>query len=83
MKRGEGAPARKTYYEIPSFTEDECFAIEPMPDFDLISTATICTLRDRPKQLRWAKRRKHAGQKTALSRKKREWHDDASGAVQS
>ncbi len=40
-----------------------------MHDLDLISTEVIIEMRDRPKEVRWAKRMKDAGQKAALTRK--------------
>jgi hypothetical protein len=49
-----------------------CPTCHKMFDLDLISTETICTMRDRPKVVRWAKRMKDAGRKAALSRKTRE-----------
>jgi hypothetical protein len=57
-----------------------CPTCHKMHDLDLISTETICTMRDRPKVVRWAKRMKDAGAKAALSRRRRElargrkWH---------
>lgn len=47
-----------------------CPTCRKMHDLDLISTETICTMRDRPKQVRWAKRMKDAGKKAAFSRKR-------------
>jgi hypothetical protein len=49
-----------------------CPTCHKMFDLDLISTETICTMRDRPKVVRWAKRMKDAGRKAALSRKTRD-----------
>src|SRR5437667_10310297 len=49
-----------------------CPTCHKMHDLDLISTETICTMRDRPKQVRWTKRMKDAGQKAAISRRQRE-----------
>jgi hypothetical protein len=57
-----------------------CPTCHKMHDLDLISDATIRTMRDRPKRVRWAKRMKDAGLKAALSRKRtelahrRKWH---------
>jgi hypothetical protein len=48
-----------------------CPTCHKMHDLDLISTETICTMRDRPKEVRWTKRMKDAGRKAALSRKRR------------
>jgi hypothetical protein len=42
-----------------------------MHDLDLISTATIIEMRDRPKVVVWSKLMKHAGQKAALTRLRR------------
>ncbi len=39
-----------------------------MHDLDLISTATIIQMRDRPKIVDWSKRMKDAGRKAALAR---------------
>ena len=39
-----------------------------MHDLDLISTASIIQMRDRPKVVKWSKRMKEAGQKAALTR---------------
>jgi len=47
-----------------------CPTCHKMHDLDLISTETICTMRDRPKVVRWAKRMKDAGAKAALSRRR-------------
>lgn len=49
-----------------------CPTCHKMHDLDLISTETICTMRDRPKVVRWAKRMKDAGAKAAMSRKRSE-----------
>jgi len=49
-----------------------CPTCHTMQDLDLISTETICVMRDRPKVVRWAKRMKDAGKKAALSRRQRE-----------
>jgi len=49
-----------------------CPTCHKMHDLDLISTETICTMRDRPKEVRWAKRMKDAGKKAALSRRRSE-----------
>jgi hypothetical protein len=49
-----------------------CPTCHKMHDLDLISTQTICTMRDRPKVVRWSKRMKDAGAKAALSRRRRE-----------
>ena len=46
-----------------------CPTCHKMHDLDLISTETICTMRDRPKVVRWAKRMKDAGAKAARSRR--------------
>jgi hypothetical protein len=54
-----------------------CPNCHKMHDLDLISTATIIHMRDRPKVVVWAKRMKDAGRKAAISRaktiKKRKW----------
>ena len=47
-----------------------CPNCHKMHDLDLISTATIIVMRDRPKAVRWSKRMKDAGRKAASSRKK-------------
>ena len=47
-----------------------CPNCHKMHDLDLISTETIIQMRDRPKEVRWAKRMKDAGQKAALTRKR-------------
>jgi len=47
-----------------------CPNCHKMHDLDLISTATIVVMRDRPKVVRWSKRMKDAGRKAAQSRKK-------------
>ena len=49
-----------------------CPTCHKMHDLDLISTETICTMRDRPKVVKWAKRMKDAGKKAAKSRRQRE-----------
>ena len=49
-----------------------CPTCHKMHDLDLISTETICIMRDRPKTVRWAKRMKDAGKKAALSRRQRQ-----------
>jgi hypothetical protein len=41
-----------------------------MHDLDLISTQVIIEMRDRPKEVRWAKRMKDAGKKAAETRRK-------------
>ena len=46
-----------------------CPNCHKMHDLDLISTEVIIEMRDRPKEVRWAKRLKDAGQKAALTRK--------------
>ena len=48
-----------------------CPNCHKMHDLDLISTETIITMRDRPKVVRWAKRMKDAGQKSAAKRRQR------------
>jgi hypothetical protein len=48
-----------------------CPNCHKMHDLDLISTATIIEMRDRPKVVVWAKRMKDAGQKAALTRLRR------------
>ena len=45
-----------------------CPNCHKMHDLDLISTATIIEMRDRPKVVQWSKRMKDAGQKAALKR---------------
>lgn len=45
-----------------------CPNCHKMHDLDLISTATIVEMRDRPKVVAWSKRMKDAGQKAALTR---------------
>ena len=47
-----------------------CPTCHKMHDLDLISTETICMMRDRPKLVRWAKRMKDAGAKSAVSRRR-------------
>jgi hypothetical protein len=49
-----------------------CPTCHKMHDLDIISTETVCTMRDRPKVVRWAKRMKDAGKKAAMSRRQRE-----------
>ena len=48
-----------------------CPNCHKMHDLDLISTPTIIEMRDRPKEVRWAKRMKDAGRKAADTRKRR------------
>lgn len=48
-----------------------CPNCHKMHDLDLISTATIIEMRDRPKVVAWSKRMKDAGQKAALTRLRR------------
>lgn len=48
-----------------------CPNCHKMHDLDLISTATIIEMRDRPKVVTWSKRMKDAGQKAALTRLRR------------
>ena len=48
-----------------------CPTCHTMHDLDLISTPTIIEMRDRPKIVKWSKRMKEAGQKTALTRLRR------------
>jgi 5-methylcytosine-specific restriction endonuclease McrA len=48
-----------------------CPNCHKMHDLDLISTATIIAMRDRPKVVVWSKRMKDAGQKAALTRLRR------------
>jgi hypothetical protein len=48
-----------------------CPNCHKMHDLDLISTATIIEMRDRPKVVKWSKRMKDAGQKAALKRLRR------------
>jgi hypothetical protein len=47
-----------------------CPTCHKMLDLDLISTATIIEMRDRPKVAVWAKRMKDAGVKSAKSRRR-------------
>jgi hypothetical protein len=47
-----------------------CPNCHKMHDHDLISTETIMQMRDRPKEVNCAKRKKDAGQKAALTRKR-------------
>jgi HNH endonuclease len=49
-----------------------CPNCHKMHDLDLISTATIIHMRDRPKIVTWSKRMKDAGKKALLTRKLRE-----------
>jgi hypothetical protein len=46
-----------------------CPNCHKMHDLDLISTKTIIEMRDRPKDVNWAKRMKDAGPKAAATRK--------------
>jgi hypothetical protein len=46
-----------------------CPNCHKMHDIDLISTETIIQMRDRPKIVKWSKRMKDAGKKSALKRK--------------
>ncbi len=46
-----------------------CPNCHKMLDLDLISTDTIVTMRDRPKEVKWSKRMKDAGAKAAKKRK--------------
>ena len=48
-----------------------CPNCHKMHDLDLISTDTIRTMRDRPKNVDWSKRMKDAGKKAAIKRKRR------------
>jgi adenylate kinase len=48
-----------------------CPNCHKMHDLDIISTATILVMRDRPKTVNWRKRLKDAGRKAAISRKTR------------
>jgi hypothetical protein len=48
-----------------------CPNCHKMHDLDLISTATIREMRDRPKVVLWSKRMKDAGQKAKETRKRR------------
>jgi hypothetical protein len=48
-----------------------CPNCHKMHDLDLISTATIIEMRDRPKVVTWSKRMKDAGQKAAFKRLRR------------
>jgi hypothetical protein len=48
-----------------------CPNCHKMHDLDLIATATIIEMRDRPKVVTWAKRMKDAGRKAADTRKRR------------
>jgi hypothetical protein len=63
-----------------------CPTCHKMHDLDLISTATIIEMRDRPKVVVWAKRMKDAGRKAAESRKRKvkaeKWRLAALKAVQ-
>lgn len=49
-----------------------CPNCHKMHDLDLISTPTIIEMRDRPKEVRWAKRMKDAGRKAAETRRRRQ-----------
>lgn len=48
-----------------------CPNCHKMHDIGLIPTATIIEMRDREKQVNWSKRMKDAGQRAALTRKRR------------
>lgn len=48
-----------------------CPNCHKMHDLDIISTATILEMRDRPKTVNWRKRMKDAGRKAASTRAKR------------
>ena len=48
-----------------------CPNCHKMHDLDIISTATILEMRDRPKTINWRKRMKDAGRKAAVTRKSR------------
>lgn len=48
-----------------------CPNCHKMHDLDIISTDMIIQMRNRPKNVKWAKRMKEAGQKAALTRKRR------------
>ena len=48
-----------------------CPNCHKMLDLDLISNETIVEMRDRPKIVKWSKRMKDAGEKAALTRKRR------------
>ena len=48
-----------------------CPTCHKMLDLDLISTEAMIQMRDRPRKVRWDKRMKDAGRKSALSRKRR------------
>jgi 5-methylcytosine-specific restriction endonuclease McrA len=48
-----------------------CPNCHKMHDLDLISTEMIIVMRDRPKVVKWAKRMKDAGKKSAATRLKR------------
>jgi L-lactate utilization protein LutB len=48
-----------------------CPTCHKMLDLDLISTETMLQMRDRRTKADWSKRMKDAGQKAALSRKRR------------
>jgi hypothetical protein len=47
-----------------------CPTCHKMHDLDIISTATILEMRDRPRIIKWSKRMKDARRKAAESRKK-------------
>lgn len=49
-----------------------CPTCHKMHDVDIISTETIREMRDRPRIVRWKKRMKNAGPKSAETRKRRE-----------
>jgi L-lactate utilization protein LutB len=57
-----------------------CPTCHKMHDVDIISTETIREMRDRPRVVRWTKRMKNAGPKSAETRKRRQaayrrkWH---------
>jgi len=60
-----------------------CPNCHKMHDLDLISTATIIEMRDRPKVVVWAKRMKDAGAKAAKTRLDRaKWKARAAKAVE-
>ena len=48
-----------------------CPTCHKMHDIDLIPTEVIVQMRDRPKQVRWAKRMKDAGRKAVITRRKK------------
>jgi len=49
-----------------------CPTCHKMHDVDIISTETIREMRDRPRVVRWSKRMKDAGPKSAKTRKRRQ-----------